>query len=64
MVKAISKQTENAEKRREFVAAARAARDEFERIGLGYNWKEVRAYYRAKVQGKKAPKPKLKSWQG
>lgn len=64
MVDAIRKQTESAEKRREFVAAARVARDEFERTGLGYDWEEVHAYYRAKVQGKKAPKPKLKSWRG
>lgn len=62
MVDAIRRQTDNAEKRREFVAAARAAREEFERTGLAYDWEEVHAYHRAKLQGQKAPKPKLKSW--
>lgn len=64
MVDAIQRQTESAEKRRQLVAAARAAREEFDRTGLAYDWNEVRDYQRAKLQGKKAPKPKLKSWRG
>ena len=61
MVDAIRRQTENAEKRREFVATARAAREEFERAGVAYDWTEVRDYYRAKLQGRRAPKPRLRN---
>lgn len=52
------KQTENAEKRREFVAAAHAARAEFVRTGMGYTMEDVHAYIRAKAKGKKARRPK------
>lgn len=62
MLDAIRTQTESAEKRRQFVAAARAARNEFERTGLSYDWEAVRAYHRLRLQGKKARKPKLQPW--
>ena len=64
MVEAIRQQTENAEKRREFVAAARRAHEDVERTGRAYDWEEVRDYHRAMLQGRKATKPKLKSWRG
>lgn len=62
MVDAIRRQTENAEKRREFVAAADAAREEFERTGMAYAMEDVHAYIRAKAMGKKARRPKAKRW--
>lgn len=62
MVEAIRQETERAEKRRGFLADAYAARAEFQRTGTGYALTEVTAHYRAKLQGKKTRKPKLRSW--
>jgi predicted transcriptional regulator len=63
MVEAIRQETERAEKRREFLADAYAARAEFQRSGTGYALAEVKAHYRAKLQGKRSRMPKLRSWQ-
>jgi predicted transcriptional regulator len=63
MVEAIRQETERAEKRRGFVADAYAARAEFRRSGMGYALAEVKAHYRAKFQGRRSRKPKLRSWQ-
>jgi predicted transcriptional regulator len=62
MLEAIRQETERAEKRRGFVADAYAARAEFQRSGMGYALAEVKAHYRAKLQGKKTSKAKLRSW--
>lgn len=62
MVDAIRAQTERAERRREFTAAALAAREEFARTGTGYAMDDVHAYVKARAAGKKTPKPKLKRW--
>lgn len=62
MVEAIRQETERAEKRRGFVAAAYAARAEFQRSGTGYALADVKAHYRAKLQGRRSRKPKLRSW--
>ena len=62
MVEAIRQETERAEKRRGFLADAYAARAEFRRSGTGYALAEVKAHYRAKLQGKKTRKAKLRSW--
>ena len=61
MVEAIRQETERAEKRRGFLADAYAARSEFHRSGMGYAMAEVKAHYRAKLQGKKTRKAKLRS---
>ena len=63
MVEAIRQETERAEKRRGFLADAYAARAEFQRSGSGYALAEVKAHYRARLQGKRSRKPKLRSWQ-
>ena len=63
MVEAIRQETERAEKRRGFLADAYAARAEFQRSGTGYALAEVKAHYRAKLQGKRSRKPKLRQWQ-
>ena len=63
MVEAIRQETERAEKRRGFLADAYAARAEFQSSGKGYALAEVKAHYRAKLQGKRSRKPKLRSWQ-
>ena len=63
MIDAIRQETERAEKRREMLADAYAARAEFQRSGTGYALAEVKAHYRAKLQGKRSRKPKLRPWQ-
>jgi predicted transcriptional regulator len=63
MVEAIRQETERAEKRRGFLADAYAARAEFQSSGKGYALAEVKAHYRARLQGKRSRKPKLRSWQ-
>ena len=62
MVEAIRQETERAEKRRGFLADAYAASAEFHRSGMGYALAEVKAHYRAKLQGKETRKAKLRSW--
>jgi predicted transcriptional regulator len=62
MVDAIRSQTERAEKRREFTAAALAAREEFGRSGIGYAMEDMHAYMKARAAGKKARKPKPRRW--
>jgi predicted transcriptional regulator len=64
MVDAIRLRAEQAEKRSVMVEAARQAREEVERTGRVYDWKEVREHYRAKLQGRRTTKPKPKSWRG
>jgi len=62
MVEAIRQETERAEKRRGFLADAYAAHAEFRRSGRGYALADVKAHYRAKLQGRRTRKPKLRSW--
>jgi predicted transcriptional regulator len=59
MVEAIEAQATLAEKRKAFVADARAAEEEVERTGLVYRAADVHRYVRARAAGKKAPRPKL-----
>ena len=63
MVAAIRQETERAEKRRGLLADAYAARAEFRRSGAGYALAEITAHYRARLQGKRSRKPKLRLWQ-
>ena len=63
MVEAIRQETERAEKRRGMLADAHVARAEFQRSGTGYALAEVEAHYRAKLQGRRTRRPKLRSWQ-
>jgi predicted transcriptional regulator len=62
MLDAIRLQTERAERRREFIAAAQASREEFARTGVGYAMEDVHGYVKARAAGKKATKPKPKRW--
>ena len=62
MVEAIERQTSLAEKRRLFLAEADAAEQEMLTTGKGYEGDKVHAYLRARVQGKKAKRPKAKTW--
>ena len=62
MVDAIRAAATNAERRARFVADAVASRKEAVKSGKGYEAAEVRAYLRARAQGKSTPKPRAKSW--
>lgn len=64
MVEAIEHQTALAEKRREFVASALAARRNFMRSGEAYAAEDVRKYLAARIAGKTARKPRVKRWRG
>ena len=62
MVNAVEDETTRAEKRRSFVADALASQSETLRTGKGYSADEVHAYFRARIAGKKAARPKARSW--
>ena len=62
MIDAIERETRLAEQRREFVAAALEAREEFARNGAGHDAHEVHAYLAARARGKRATRPKVKHW--
>ena len=62
LVEAIDEQTRRAERRQRLVADALAAREETLRNGKGFAARQVHAYVRARVQGKKASRPRAKSW--
>ena len=62
MLKAIERQTEQAEKRAAFVAEADAALKELLDTGLAYDAKEVHASLRARLQGKTVPPLKPIQW--
>lgn len=64
MVQAIEHAATAAENRAAFVAQAEAARAAMLKSGKGYDADEVHAYLRARASGKKAAKPKAKSWRG
>ena len=62
MLEAIERETRLAEDRKQFVADAVAARDDFERNRLGYDASEVHAHLRARAAGRKSARPKAKRW--
>jgi hypothetical protein len=51
-----------AEKRKEFVAAALAARRNFQRTRRAHAFEDMRDYFMARAAGKPARKPRLKRW--
>lgn len=62
MVDAIERAATAAERRASFVADAETARADMIASGKGHDADEVHAWLKAKVAGKKAAKPKAKSW--
>jgi len=62
MVEAIRTAATAAERRAAFVAEALEAKAEFLRSGKGYDATEVHEYIKARAGGKKATRPKAKSW--
>jgi predicted transcriptional regulator len=62
MVGAIDQAATRAEQRASFIADARLARADLLKTGKGYDAHEVHAYFKARVRGKEALKPKAKPW--
>ena len=62
MVQAIEEETRRAELRKQFVADALTAREDFRRTGNAYALEDVRSYYAARAAGKPARRPRLKRW--
>lgn len=63
MVQAIEQAATAAEQRASFVSEAQAAREQMLGTGKGYDAGEVHSYLKARISGKKAVKPKARSWQ-
>jgi predicted transcriptional regulator len=62
LVDAIEVETRRAEDRKQFVAAALEARDDFERTGLVVDAAELHAYVKARAAGRKATRPRPTRW--
>jgi len=62
MIEAIERQTACAEVRKQFVADALSAEEAMLRSGKGYRADEVQRYLHAKAAGRKATRPKPKTW--
>ena len=58
MVEALARQTDMEERRRDFVESALVAEEEIAEYGLVYEGDEVLAYFRDKLSGKPAKRPK------
>ena len=63
MVQAIEQAATSAEQRAGFVDEALSARVQMLKTGKGYDSNEVHAYLKARIAGKKTPRPKVKAWQ-
>jgi predicted transcriptional regulator len=64
MIEAIERQTEQAEKRREFVEEALAAEKDTLQSGMGYDADQFHAHIRRLAAGRKSERPKARSWRG
>ena len=62
MVSAIEQAATATEQRIRFIADAKAAKEEMRQTGKGYDADDVHAFLKAKVTGKRASKPKARSW--
>jgi len=58
MVEAIELQTQLAERRREFIKSALVAEQEVAQYGLVYDGDEVLSYLKARLEGRKATRPR------
>jgi hypothetical protein len=62
MLEAIEQQTRLDEQRREFVEQAVTARSETLASGKGFAAGDVHRYMAARVRGKRAARPKVRTW--
>jgi predicted DNA-binding protein len=64
LVEAIKRATDVAEMRARFIAEATEAREKMIRSGKGFVAEEVHAYFRERIAGRKASRPKARNWRG
>ena len=64
MVSAIEQAAHATEQRLQFIAEAKAAREEMIDTGNGLDADEVHAFLNAKVSGSEFAKPSARSWRG
>lgn len=64
MVDAIAQAATAAERRADFVNDARAAREQMQKTGKGYDTGEVAAYLIGRIADTNPAKPKARSWRG
>jgi predicted transcriptional regulator len=62
LLEAIEQRTSEAERRREFVQAAVAAREDMSQTGKGFPADKVHAYVRPRAAGKKVVGPRARAW--
>jgi predicted transcriptional regulator len=62
MVDAIERETQLAEDRKNFVAAALEARDDFDRTGLGFRATDVHKHLKALAAGRATKRPRAIRW--
>ena len=62
MLEALEERVQLEEARAALVADADRRYAEWERTGRGYDWHEVRAWLQAKAGGRKARRPRVKTW--
>src|SRR5205085_12178584 len=62
LLETIERRTTGLESREEFIASALASLEEVRRTGKAYRMEDVHAYFRARAEGKKAKRPKLRTW--
>jgi hypothetical protein len=62
MLEALEERVELEEARAAFVAEADERHREWTQTHRGYDWTEMRAYLTARVAGRKAKRPRVKSW--
>ena len=62
MVSAVAQVAAQAEKRREFVTEARETEERILRTGKGIPHDAMKAYFKARAEGKNPPMPKAVSW--
>ena len=62
MIEALETQATLAEKRRGFIADARAAEKEVAKSGVAYRANDVHRFIRARAAGKKSARPKPVAW--
>ena len=62
MVSAVAQVAAQSEKRRAFVAEAREAAERIMRTGKAIPHEEMKAYFKARAEGKNPPMPKAVSW--
>lgn len=62
MLEALEQRVELEEARAVMLSDADRRHEEWTRTGRGYDWHEMRAYLQARAGGRRAKRPRVKSW--